>query len=524
MSSGNGASWKQAGGIWGNTTIGSGMKAFSTESAKSPGSLLPICICQALTHLMTDDTSPFSPESEAVTGSRSLLESSERDDWHRQPNKPWLETSSTGTRSSHQSGNSPIRSHHGSQITPLQPLSQNVSANSSHYSLTQANAAAQGMKRNHERHLDQALGSLGSDMVFDDLRNNHSSRHNSNEENMPPSISFSIGPDESPQQTHFPQHHIHSSSMQLVGSGSRSGSLPPSRNGVRHNQLDQSQGILPNTQLGTFPPQGPFHRANLSANASFLSNGTQHTASGGLAKPGSDVTSLNIQFGNMHMGRGEPNGFQHTSSTLSSGRSPLSDHYPQYNSTSDPWPQESMEDSLNLNEGGTLSPAAMQQLQQYRNSPFSGSSVSVANSDHRRGQQSPYYASSGTPPATQQHRMASRDSFGNASHNEAVFLERKLRGPQGNQQSFAIPPNLAFRGPYFPYNYPPQSPLRMNPLAPYYPMHPPAHMLNQQHVPRGPSKDHDVGQHLRSPLLEEFRSNSKTNKRYELKVSKLPYT
>ena len=40
-----------------------------------------------------------------------------------------------------------------------------------------------------------------------------------------------------------------------------------------------------------------------------------------------------------------------------------------------------------------------------------------------------------------------------------------------------------------------------------------------QIIPTRPAKDQDVGVGVRSVLLEEFRSNSKSNKRYELKVS-----
>lgn len=57
----------------------------------------------------------------------------------------------------------------------------------------------------------------------------------------------------------------------------------------------------------------------------------------------------------------------------------------------------------------------------------------------------------------------------------------------------------------------------MNPLAPYYHMPPVSTMMGPM-IPRGPAREHDAGQHVRSALLEEFRNNSKTNKRYELKV------
>ena len=60
---------------------------------------------------------------------------------------------------------------------------------------------------------------------------------------------------------------------------------------------------------------------------------------------------------------------------------------------------------------------------------------------------------------------------------------------------------------------------RMNALSSYYPI-PPLNGLSGNHFASRAHRDRDLAssQVIRSPLLEEFRANSKGNKRYELKV------
>lgn len=478
------------------------------------------------TNDIPDDTSSLSADTEVVTGSRSLLASSDADDWDRQPNKPWMEASTPGTRSSQnsQSENSPTRHHHSSQITPLQPLSQNVSASSSYFSMSNAVAASQGMKRAQDNFPDPLTGTFASEAFYGSFRNNQSSRHNSNEENRPPSISFHIGPADSPRQSHFQQNGLkNNSSGRLSSSNSRSGSLPPSRNGLQLGRFEEHQPAKTNAQSGSYQTHGSLHRPNLSANASVFqsSNDTLNSIGGGVAGPTQGLENLGIQFGGMHVDRSGQRGPQQSSYQMSNDQASGPGHRVGNSLASETWLQDHEGGSLNL--GGitpdSMSMATMQQLQQYRNSAFSGSSASATTNDQRRGQHSPFYATSETPPLGQQHRLPSRDSLSNASNSEAVLLDRKLHGFHQEQPVYPGPPHLPFRGGYAPpYSYQVQSPLRMNPLAAYYSMPSAPHMINHHHVPRGPAREHDVGSHLRSPLLEEFRSNSKTNKRYELKV------
>jgi mRNA-binding protein PUF3 len=149
--------------------------------------------------------------------------------------------------------------------------------------------------------------------------------------------------------------------------------------------------------------------------------------------------------------------------------------------------------------------------QAYFNKPrFERSSVSPAGSDYRRGLNSPKFYTSGTPPA----EVFRPNSRGPRPPQDPVDLNRRLQNMQ-----FAQHQNYyhQYPGQYPPaaYEYPQHF---RQPAVPYHympvpvPAFPPA-----QIIPTRPAKDHDVGVGVRSILLEEFRSNSKSNKRYELK-------
>ncbi|KAI9772903.1 MAG: mRNA binding protein puf3 [Geoglossum simile] len=146
--------------------------------------------------------------------------------------------------------------------------------------------------------------------------------------------------------------------------------------------------------------------------------------------------------------------------------------------------------------------------------------ISPGGSDHRRSVHSPYYSTGGTPPAnTDPFRAPSRGTSqpGRAPLNGHV-LDKKLRGLQQQQGYNSPQPNAVmmrnepYRGTFSPHPY---DYLRVGPLAPFFPGIP---IPGGPIAPRGPARDQqDIGHNLRSLLLEEFRSNTKTSKRYELK-------
>lgn len=159
-------------------------------------------------------------------------------------------------------------------------------------------------------------------------------------------------------------------------------------------------------------------------------------------------------------------------------------------------------------------------------------SMSPAAQDPRRRFPGHHYQTGGTPPGVpDQYRAPSRgEALGRPQANaHSAVLDRKLRGLQQEQQSYGghaqVNPLMmrpdGFRGPFnaHPYEFNQQPGFGMNAMLPYLPI---PGLPPSAGAPRGPARDNDANNNLRSPLLEEFRSSTKTSKRYELKVSVHP--
>lgn len=111
-----------------------------------------------------------------------------------------------------------------------------------------------------------------------------------------------------------------------------------------------------------------------------------------------------------------------------------------------------------------------------------------------------------------------RNSGGRMSDSQAAAFERRLRNFQ--EQEFAQAQGGSLQRMQIPssYDYSGYQAARLNALQGFYPMAQlgglgAAALVSRTH------REHDPTQVVRSPLLEEFRANSKGNKRYELKVS-----
>ena len=161
----------------------------------------------------------------------------------------------------------------------------------------------------------------------------------------------------------------------------------------------------------------------------------------------------------------------------------------------------------------------------YRTASFGERGSDSPNaSEYRRSVNSPFYSASGTPP-TGPESMRSTSGSGlssRASNGHDPLLDRKLRGIPAYQPEQQYLPHNPLQGrmqypPHYDFSVYPTS-LRLNPLASPYAISPFPGMPSVSHTARYPSRDNDPGQILRSPLLEDFRTNHKTNKRYELKV------
>ncbi|KAK4690769.1 mRNA-binding protein PUF3, partial [Lecanoromycetidae sp. Uapishka_2] len=158
----------------------------------------------------------------------------------------------------------------------------------------------------------------------------------------------------------------------------------------------------------------------------------------------------------------------------------------------------------------------------HRPMPFASQyATSSNNSEARASRHSPYNSSSGTPPTYQQRGSSRSGNNAGVPPTQAALLDYRLRGLQQEQQAYMMPPNHPrYRNQYHqqnPYDFQPQRNVHPNQINQYYQMPPNPSLLTGPQIPRGPPRDHDLAQPVRSPLLEEFRNNSKTNKRYELK-------
>ncbi|KKA18711.1 MRNA binding protein Pumilio 2 [Rasamsonia emersonii CBS 393.64] len=141
--------------------------------------------------------------------------------------------------------------------------------------------------------------------------------------------------------------------------------------------------------------------------------------------------------------------------------------------------------------------------------------------DFSRGMNNPFYSAAGTPPvaATQLRPSSGNRLSSHMSDGQAALLDRKLRGLQEQDFTQTAANPLQSRLP-FPaaYDLAGYSAARLNPFAGFYPMAQFGGLGGAAAmVQRGPHRDHDPSQVVRSPLLEEFRSNTKGNKKYELK-------
>lgn len=143
--------------------------------------------------------------------------------------------------------------------------------------------------------------------------------------------------------------------------------------------------------------------------------------------------------------------------------------------------------------------------------------------DFSRGLGSSFYPSIRTSPGTASqlrpssgHRMS-----GQINDGQAALLDRRLRGLQQDQDlnhvaNAAIQQRLSFPSNYELSGY---SAARLNGFSHYLQM--PYNPLSSGIVQRVSNREPDPSQVVRSPLLEEFRTHNKSNKRYELKVSGL---
>lgn len=469
---------------------------------------------------------------ETITGSGSLLPSSESDSWGGHHAAQWKADSTSPTLSSSHTNHSssPMRRQSSNQLLP-QSFPESNSRNASYFTINPEATKAQSIanKPSRKPFPDPTSGSFVASNLFDPAQLARSSRHNSDEENRYPGKAVNLSGSEMgfkiPPGRQVLQNNL---SGYNSSAASRSGSLPPSRNGVESSRFGDD---TINTQYAHLGPSGPTsHRQNLSAHTP--SNVSQTRSSRPRFENHSSPTqvgALTGDFNKMNFGRENPSLYFAAQKEIANVNSNFTHDYSHQLASNDPgdgWSGVENEYPVSHDgflQDGNLPGGLLPHPSQYRGMQFGAMYAhSPSNSDTRRSQQAPFYSSGGTPPSGMQHRVPKGGIHVNGVPNgDAALLDRKLRGLQQEQQGYPSQPNpLQFRPPFAPsYEFHPQNTLRMNPLASFYHVPPVTNLLANPTIPRGPAREHDVGQHVRSALLEEFRTSGKTNKRYELKVN-----
>ncbi|TVY29008.1 Pumilio-like protein [Lachnellula hyalina] len=480
---GNGGSWQASSGIWGNTAIGSGFANAKREVSRSRGAFTCHDKKFGRTNVAVaavEDDSDFPVPS----GSSALRASSQADPWGAPANGPWNApdtTSPTTLQSSHSGSTSP--SHVRSSVPTASQTT--LSELQNQYQQSRIGQATTFPRVTPKSNLDPSSGPFKfgrkPSFVFPDDKENLSQ--------------YIPGPDDSYDYDNsgrsFKGDHFNQPNyLQISGSASRDGSMPPSRS----SDSGLNGGSLPyGTTFGSIghTPNNSIHsqRPSFSGPAVSFPQGNSSRYS----DPAQHDSDLSDRLGGLAFGEDSldnpkyaPHSFsQNGNSMWDVPNGPKSLTYDRY--ASQPFPDQ-----------GYFKPHFGDR-----------GSVSPADSDYRRGYNSPkYFSAAGTPPSgsDQIYRPVSR---GQRIPQGPSELDRRLMFAQ---QQYIYPP---FQGQYpHAYDYPPPN-FRQGSVPYGYHMPMPPYQTTQG-VPTRP-KEQDVGVGVRSVLLEEFRSNSKSNKRYELK-------
>jgi mRNA-binding protein PUF3 len=282
------------------------------------------------------------------------------------------------------------------------------------------------------------------------------------------------------------------------------------------------------------------------ANGSFIGNGQYfgHTPNNSLQMQRPPTQGRAASFASSLNGRGY-NDLNEQLAELNLGFGRSKESYPQA-SVEHPYSQPSDYPSLSLppSQPGSVStwPTGLGSSSRTFNGYLSDNPTDSTFSDHLNGskpfgfgerepgspgnnyrnqQNRPGYYSTSEKSATELEQAALR----HVRPQSGTELQRELHRHQFTPQQQYFPSHVVynagqFQGQYPPhaYDFPPQHNFHINHQQQGYQMPQPPYASALP--PRGPARDQDFGSFvLRSQLLEEFRVSSKTNRRYELKVS-----
>ncbi|EMR85293.1 hypothetical protein ACHAPC_010473 [Botrytis cinerea] len=511
---GNGGTWQPSSGIWGSNTIGSGFANTKRDASRSRGTYTS----EIQNSTFTDDGLAADNEnfSDAPSGSGALAASSEADPWVARANGPWNppDTTSPTLQSSHSGSTSP--SHVRNNIPSQMPQSLH-DLQAYQQSRPAIGQGASFSRPQPKSSLDPSSGSFKfsrkPSFGFNDDKEN-SSQFSSNQDSP-----YDI--DVSSRAFRMDQLTSQNGGFLGIGSTSRDGSMPPSRTSEAGlNNLSFGNGNSGFGSIGGHTPSNSIHSHRPSFSA--ISGSFAQTNS---SRYGDLITQTESELREKFAGLGLVNDIDQASASqvsngLSSSYSPTNQNFNpqafQVNGNSAMWNDGSSGPKANNYDHFTNQAPFTDQGYLTKGPRFDRVSVSPASSDYRRGLGSPKYYS-GTPPTGPEQIYRPSSRAGPRIPQGPSELDRRLQHVQYSQHQAYLYGNGHFQSQYPPhlYDYPPPN-FRQTNVAPYgYPM--PLPPYPAQNIPTRPAKDQDVGLGVRSVLLEEFRSNAKSNKRYELK-------
>lgn len=466
---GTGKTWNSN--IWGDSNLGSGFADGMCGDGISGVTDGRSLITDADQHI---GENAF----EGKSGSGSLLSTSESDGWAGRSNLPWSTVNTSLAMQNRGHATSPIETRANDRNA--QPI--NSSTDPSYFNLPRTSGLpTSGGTTTHRPYLNsgsEGVSPSGDGMTFGGfpaLRNGDSRRQMS-----------STGLSGSPVGATFP------------GKAGFAGSLDGSRNEDMTNPMGMSISGVPDNISPTQARSGLSHMSHNSV--SYAPQRPAHSAHPSFY---SDNHSVDGRYGNASIDLGA--GFNKLQINDSGYNTQVTAQRPQYSShtsfdSSIARGKYQNEDTYQLGyEGGS----DMQVPYPARSRGTDTGSISP--SDYVRMESPIYSAVEGQY----------RGSGGRISEAQAAAIDRRLRfqdqefiQTQGNMQRMPI------SSPYDYQNY--QQAARLNALQGFYQGGQlgnlgPAGLVARQH------REHDPAQVVRSPLLEEFRANSKGNKRYELK-------
>ncbi|EYE90579.1 mRNA-binding protein PUF3 [Aspergillus ruber CBS 135680] len=422
---------------------------------------------------------------EGKSGSGSLLSTSESDGWTSRPNLPWttVNTSSSLARGTTAMNTSPVQARPNDRSASA--LSE-ANDTPSYFSLPRSGIAGSGGAANHKAYLNSASDGISpsTDGIsfggFGGFRNGDARHHvNSSTFGSPVGARFQMKPG------------METSSDDMTGSMA----MPSLPQGLPDALAQQ----LPRNPYSHIPHSSASIASQRQAHTSHPSF---HSESQGFdGRLGSGSMDMNAGLSKLQLNDGgfptqRPSYMPHSSFDGNIARSK--------------YPQAAGDEGNYQSVQGYMGDGAAELLayQAANRARVEGGDISPSELTRM---DSPFYSGlDGASLAGPHFRNASGSRL---SEGQATVLERRLRA----EAEFVSPGNPLQRVQYpSAYELANYQAARMNPLAGYYPVSPLAGIGAAAYAPR-PTRENDLSQVVRSPLLEEFRANSKGNKRYELK-------